>query len=346
VLLLRERAEEGKARKEGCQGETCQEKEALNVNKLLIILAAAVLLSGCVQFPGGSSTQGAGGSAQTGASGSGTSGSSGGASIGDGASTSEGSGTQASDSSGTGTTDSGTGASTSGTSSTGTPATSLKSKEISYMSGAWKIYGTLYESAQKTPTKAIVLVPMLGSTRESYPMSFIEKLHDAFPDAIVVAIDPRGHGKSNNAGTWNTFDMAAFKDMKTDILTLRTKYVELNYPDVHSFYVVGASQGSTSALMAGAQDKTITKVVMISPGMEYRGVDITDAAIDYLKPLMVVSSSGDGYSAEAVSQIRSLSNRPELVVQSYKGTAHGTELFAETEGTSEPLEDMIVEFLK
>ncbi|MFH0737357.1 MAG: alpha/beta fold hydrolase [Candidatus Micrarchaeota archaeon] len=307
------------------------------MNKLLVFFAISVLLFGCVQMPGGSTAGQAGGTSGGGAQSGGTAGG-----TADTGTTSQDSGTQ--DSSAgqdTGTQDAGT--QDSGTS--GTQITSLKNREISYSSGAWKIYGTLYDSVDKTPKRAIFLIPMLGEARDSYPISFIEKLHDGFPDSLVVAIDPRGHGKSTNLGTWDDFDTAMFKDMKTDILSLR-KYLQPAYPNVETFYAVGASMGSSSAIMAGAQEKTINKLVMISPGIEYQGVDITAGAEDYVHPILMVASTGDDYSESSISQIKTISGRPELETKLYPGTAHGTDLFADTADSSAPLEDVIVEFLK
>lgn len=225
--------------------------------------------------------------------------------------------------------------------------TTIKNKEISYKSGAWKIYGTLYESQSKTPTKAIILLPMLNETRESYPISFIESLHNQLPDSIVIAIDMRGHGKSTNLGTWEKFDTDAYREMKLDIINARTQYIEPNYPNVEKIYVVGASIGSTAAVLAGAQDPYVSKIAMLSPGMEYKGVDISRAVKDdYVHPLLAVATSGDSYSAQAVSQIKSLTPDPQTETRIYPGPAHGTDMFAATEGNPEPLSALIVEFLK
>lgn len=226
------------------------------------------------------------------------------------------------------------------------PATSLKSEEVSYNSGAWKVYATLYPSQSKTPTKAIILVPQLGKTRESYPVSFIESLHNHFPEAVVLAIDPRGHGKSTNLGNWQSFDTAAYKDMKTDILAARKNLFEPRYPNVEEYYVVGASIGSTSAINAAAQEKRITKVVMLSPGMMYKNVDITDSVEDYRHALLLVASSGDSYSVQAVNEIKTLSSGPETEIKIYAGSAHGTDLFDATKDSDDSLSAKIVEFLK
>jgi len=293
---------------------------------------------GCTQLPGGAakpsggtsntsppSTSGTPTSGQTGTSGPGTSGT------------------------GSGTTQpepppQDTGSGTTGTS--GQPSgTSLESKEISYSSGAWKIYGTLYPSVNKVPTRAILLLPQLGKTRDSYPASFIESLHAQFPESVVIALDMRGHGKSTNLGTYQGFDTAAYKDMKTDVLSVK-EYVEPNYPDLESYYVVGASMGSTAAILAGAQESRIHKIVMISPGMEYQGVSIERPCEDYQHDVLTVSSSGDSYSVQSASQIVSIRGTAHTVVKTYPGSSHGTDMFETTEDEPEPMTAAIVEFLK
>ena len=225
------------------------------------------------------------------------------------------------------------------------PATSLENREISYASGAWKIYGTLYDSKSKAPTKAVMLIPALGKTRDSYPVGFIESLHERLPDAVVIAIDLRGHGKSTNLGTYESFDMAAFKDMKSDIINARA-FVQKEYPNVKEYYLVGASMGSTAAILAGAQEKAYTKLVMLSPGMEYRGVSIERAAEDYQFDIFAAASKDDaeGYSASSANTIRSL-HSGTTEVKIYSGTAHGTDMFAATEGSDAPLSGAILEFL-
>jgi len=227
----------------------------------------------------------------------------------------------------------------------GAQQTSLKNREIFYEGGGWKIYGTLYESQSKTPSKTIILVHALDKDRSSWPIGFIEQLHNQFPEALVLAIDLRGHGKSTNLGTWQDFDTAVFRDMKTDIISAE-KYIAANYPNADEYYVVGASIGSTAAILAGEQDKRITKVVMISPGMAYKEVDISRAAEDYVHDVLAVASNSDSYSATAVSQIASLRDTEYTETVIYPGSDHGTDLFASTEGGLEPLDNKITEFLK
>lgn len=226
-----------------------------------------------------------------------------------------------------------------------TASTSLKSEGVEYPAGAWEIHGTLYESKNGEPTKAIILAHMLGEDRTSYPISFIEDLHGEVPDALILAIDLRGHGESTNIGTYDKLDTSQFMDMRNDILGAKPM-IEDDYPTVKEYYVVGASIGSTAAIMASRMESDINKLALISPGMEYKGVDITRAADDYSRDLLLVASSGDSYSVSAASQIEGLSPSTHITKKIYGGSAHGTDLFDATKSDAEPLDRLLIDFLK
>lgn len=216
---------------------------------------------------------------------------------------------------------------------------SVKSDEITYDSSSWKIRGTMYPARQASPTKVIVLVPTLGESRNSYPSRFIERLHDEFPEAIVVSIDPRGQGESTNLGNWETFGIFDFKNMKLDITDLQ-KYIDPKAPTAKEYYVIGSSIGSSSAVNAASQMKSINKIVMISPG-DYHEVDISRAVDSYVKPLLVVVGDDDRYSYQKALEL----NLPNTKI--YRGvSAHGTDLFDATKNDPEPLEEAIIKFLK
>ena len=223
-------------------------------------------------------------------------------------------------------------------------ATSLKSEEISYKSIGWNIYATLYPAQSGSPDKAIILMPMLGKTRDSYPISFIERLHDEIPGAVVLTVDSRGHGKSTNLGSYSDFDSYTFRDMQSDILDAMPHLVS-KYPSIKQYYVVGASIGSTAAIMAGARDSNIAKIVMLSPGIEYQGVNIERAVDDYRFELLLVASSGDSYSVSSINEIESASSS-QITKKIYSGSAHGTDMFGATENDAEPLTGVIMQFLK
>ncbi|MBU0532860.1 alpha/beta fold hydrolase [Candidatus Micrarchaeota archaeon] len=220
----------------------------------------------------------------------------------------------------------------------------LESEDIVYTSFGWDVHATFYPSANTDPTKVVLLMPGLGQVRGSYPQNFITLIHEEMPELAILAIDPRGHGESTALGVWENFTSAEFKDMRQDVLD-GMEYLGDHYPTIDSYYVVGASMGSTAAILAGAMENDIIKIAMISPGMEYQGVDIERAADDYMKPLLLVASAQDSYSVSAISEIDSLSSSG-ITKKIYSGSAHGTDLFEATENETESLSDLILNFLK
>ncbi|MBD3210191.1 hypothetical protein GF318_02310 [Candidatus Micrarchaeota archaeon] len=225
------------------------------------------------------------------------------------------------------------------------PETTLESEEIAYSSSGWEIHATLYPAENKNnPTRIVFLLPMLGEDRSSYPPDFIEELHDEIPEAIVLAVDTRGHGESTNLKSWEDMNSFEFKAMQNDVID-GIRYLEDRYPTADEYYVVGASIGSTAAILAGARERGITKVAMLSPGMEYKDVSIESAVDEYQRPLLLVAGSQDAYSVEAIDDIGELSSS-DITRKIYQGQEHGTGLFQATENEPEPLDSLIVDFLK
>jgi alpha/beta superfamily hydrolase len=217
---------------------------------------------------------------------------------------------------------------------------SIDSEEITYKAFGWEIHGTLYPAVnKKNPTKGIILVPMLNHSRSSYPVSFIEELHEKMPEALIMAIDLRGQGESTNLGTWENFKSDDWIGMGVDIKQAK-KYFKDNYPTADEYYVVGASIGSTGAILAAEQENDITKVAMLSPGIEYQGVNIEDEVGEYVHPLFIAYCSADSYSAQSAATINSITSS-KTTLKSYPGSSHGTGMFDDTSLSSD-----LIEFLK
>jgi pimeloyl-ACP methyl ester carboxylesterase len=346
-LLLRG-AEEGEKACEGSQeGQGCEEeKEALSlqvpVRGRAAVLAVFLLLAGCT-IPGkgalapGGQQPAAGG--QTSAPGSGPAVSDNGTGSGQAGTQAQPSGNQSN-----GTAQPGAGSGQAGAGG-GTPAAAIPSQELAYDSFGWKIYGTLYPAKNAEPVKTIFLLHMLGTDRSDYPTSFIAKLHDEVPDAVILAIDLRGHGRSTNLGTWQDFGLDNYKGMKDDV-TSALQVLKAKYPTMKENYVVGASMGSSTAILAAEQHQTVTKVAMISPGLNYHEVAIESAAENYAHSIFITASRGDYQSADAAAVIYGLASSPDKTLKIYEGTAHGADLFESTKNNAEPLDLLLVRFLK
>ena len=216
--------------------------------------------------------------------------------------------------------------------------------EVSFTSDGWQIYGDLYQAAN-TPTKVIVLSHMYSHDRSDYPLSFIAKLQQQIPDAVIIAIDLRGHGKSTNKGhdiDLNTDDIAG---MKNDVIAAKN-FAKSRYSSISQGYVVGASIGSTASILAAAFDHDFTKAALLSPAFGYRDVNTRPSFQSFSGKLLIVSSNNDDpdsrYSVEEMSSVAGASSKQ---VKMYS-EGHGSEIFG-LEGSERPfLDDLLVDFLK
>jgi len=226
----------------------------------------------------------------------------------------------------------------------------IESKEISFRTqDQWEIYATIYYATESdgvwSPDSAIVLLHELGADRSSFD-PIIPLLHEKFPDSDVIALDIRGHGKSTNHGTYERFGVGDFKGAVYDIVALKSELSTLR-PTIEKYSLVGASMGSSIAMKYAVEEGGIKRVVMISPGTSYRDFDITENVEDYDFGLFMAAASDDHYSSGSANELYSISGADPKELKTYYGiSAHGTDLIEATASDAEPLEDLIVEWLK
>lgn len=220
-----------------------------------------------------------------------------------------------------------------------------KKKEISYTTkDKWVIYGDIYYAKTKDPKKAIVLLHQLGSNRSEYEQ-LIPTLQEAFPDYDIVALDMRGHGKSTNLGKYQNFIAGDFRAMKNDLIGLKS-YLSVARPSIEGFYIVGSSIGSSVALDYAATVGGTTKVVMISPGLAYHDLDITEDAKEYMYGLYIATAEKDTYSFQSAQEIYRLSPSDSKAMKVYYDLdAHGLALIEKTKNEEESLSKLIVRWL-
>ena len=223
------------------------------------------------------------------------------------------------------------------------------SQEISYITpDSWKISGTFYPAKSAIPKTGIILLHQLGSDRSSFD-PLIPVLHDAVPDADILAIDLRGHGRSTNLGTYSKFISGDYRAMTNDVKGA-VSYLSFFRHVSDNFYVVGASVGSSVAINYADQDSAIQRIVMLSPGMDYEGVDINNALGKVRKKVYFVAANEDEQSATDVQAAYQISNAytKEVYVYQSIGAAHGTDMLtaSATSKTEEPLATKIANWLK
>jgi pimeloyl-ACP methyl ester carboxylesterase len=221
-----------------------------------------------------------------------------------------------------------------------------KTKEISFKTkDAWEIHGTLHYAELKTPETAVILLPGVNETREDFG-PLIHPLRKALPGADVLAIDMRGHGKSTNKETRENFISGDYISMKNDVAGAIT-YLKTKRPGIDRFYIIGSSVGGSAGMKYAVDDSSVAKLIMISPGIKYQGVDIEKAAWDYIHGLYVTAANGDDYSRMSANKLYSESPADEKEIKIFDGVdgAHGTELFAATANSLNPLTSLIADWV-
>jgi len=136
----------------------------------------------------------------------------------------------------------------------------------------------------------------------------------------VITIDLRGHGQST--GNLDEFTPADFNAMTNDVLAAKT-VLALNRADVSRLNIIGASIGANIALNYVAGDPDVVSAVLLSPGLEYRGVKTMLTRAD--TPLLIVASEDDSYSAQSSQQLAQ--NNPNAQLELYQDAGHGTNMF-------------------
>jgi len=167
------------------------------------------------------------------------------------------------------------------------------------------------------PWPGVLLLHMLGSERTAWE-AFTGDLTAA--GYAVLALDMRGHGETGGDLDW---DLA-----QDDLLRAWGFLSGLPEVDENRTAVIGASIGANMALITGAAEPAIRTVVLLSPGLDYRGVVTEPAMAAYgARPILLAASEGDAYAA-ASSQTLVDQSTGVAELESYPGNAHGTSMFA------------------
>jgi pimeloyl-ACP methyl ester carboxylesterase len=184
----------------------------------------------------------------------------------------------------------------------------------------------------------VLLVHQLSSNRTEWGplLSLLQPARGVrYP---TLAIDLRGHGGSTQGpeGTtsWQAFgtDAARWQGVVDDVAAA-VRYLRTRPRPPTGIVIVGSSIGSSAALRYAAGDAEITAVVLLSPGLAYRGLDTRDAMARYAstaRPALLLASDGDTGSAEAIPALLERA-RGDARVESeiYPGTgAHGVSIGA------------------
>jgi dienelactone hydrolase len=206
-----------------------------------------------------------------------------------------------------------------------------------------EIVGTFYESPQAN-SPAVLLLHQFNSDRKSFA-EFARKLQAK--GFGVLAIDGRGFGESVKTTDGTTLAPSrtdeAVKGMKADVGAAIGNLSEMKNVDAARIGIVGASYGSSLAIIYAAENKQVKAVALLSPGLNYFGnLPIEGAVKNYGdRALLMVAAEDDKESAETVKKLRSVVSNAKYETQVFERGGHGTGIFAAKVG----LEDLLEQFL-
>jgi pimeloyl-ACP methyl ester carboxylesterase len=194
------------------------------------------------------------------------------------------------------------------------------------------------ESGGDTTAPVFVLLPMMAQTHDSYD-PFVAALKTALAqdpgngcDLVApnfISFDLRGHGQSTIRGK-DTLSYRTMKEPEFARYPMDVKQtVESVWPQVvkngGGCYLVGASIGANTAIMTTELLPNVSKVVMLSPGEDYRGLQPGEALKKFKGKVLIFACEGDQYSAESSRKLAAL-DKKHCTLHIFEGDDHGTDI--------------------
>jgi pimeloyl-ACP methyl ester carboxylesterase len=226
---------------------------------------------------------------------------------------------------------------TGNTSANGEPMASSQTVTIDSPDGV-KIVGTFLRS-DKPNSPALLLLHQWQSDRHSYDEFATRMNAKGFN---VLAIDGRGFGESTKKADGSAViaerSDEAVKEMLGDVGSAVEFLKKQQNVDPTKIAIVGASYGSSLAIMYAADHPEIHVIALLSPGLNYFGTMQTHPAVERYgdRDLFTVASRGDTESAEAADDFMKIGNALYGFMILPKGNAHGTEMFKYREKADGP----------
>jgi dienelactone hydrolase len=205
------------------------------------------------------------------------------------------------------------------------------------------IYGTLYTPETQGKSPGLVLLHMLRQKRKDWDDFARDAVKMGF---VVLAIDLRGHGQSvrrvDRILDPRQFSNAEFAKMVEDVRAAVEGLRTQEDVDDGQISLVGASLGANLALKYAAIDPAIRSVVLLSPGLNYRGITTEDAIKAYgNRPALLIAARDDDYSSDSVVKLAAIA-KGSVKKQLYEKAGHGNFMFRTERG----LGKLILEWLE
>lgn len=180
----------------------------------------------------------------------------------------------------------------------------------------------------KNPKGLIAYFHMMPATKASYtPLA--QKLQSE--GYAGIAIDFRGHGSSEGGPEGYLIftdkqHQDKINDLKAAVGFIRDSYDDKQLP----VCLIGASIGANLSLWLATEDVGIKKVILLSPGLNYRGINskVLVTKIPLSTQVLFVGSEDDNYTVEGIQEVFGLIpdgvKKQKIIL---KDAGHGTTMY-------------------
>ena len=189
---------------------------------------------------------------------------------------------------------------------------------VSFRAASGRTLTGLFVEAAARPAPAVILVPMLGRTKDDW-QGVAQQLAEANINALALDLPVLGVPAEPQALLgWH-------EDIRAASAFLAGRPGDVRPGAVG---IAGASLGASLAVIAAASDTSVRSIALISPSLDYRGVRIDAPLRQYgLRPALLVASLHDPYAARSVRELAKDARGPRDVRWS-SVPAHGTLLLS------------------
>ena len=218
-----------------------------------------------------------------------------------------------------------------------------------HSSSGYAVAGVHYVLEDK-PGPAILLLHDIGGDHTQWN-GYLDILERAGINS-VLAIDLRGHGDSDLRVTpgsvtpdsqkvnWRDFSEGDFADLVGDFQVAWDYLRTARATDSTRMAVMGSVAGANYAAVFSADNPEVRSLVLLSPGVVYRGVESLKAIQAYgQRPVLFAASKEDRYSAGSCRTLKENSDGRPAHLEILEGSGRGVDLIDYNPGFKHFLSD-------
>lgn len=191
-----------------------------------------------------------------------------------------------------------------------------------------EIIGDYWPALAKNAPGA-VLIHMMSATRESWKI-FAKKLNEI--GFHCLAIDLRGHGESQGGPNgFQDFNDENHQESVHDIENAVDYFIKKGII-LEKISLIGASIGANLVLQFQSRHSEIKSSILLSPGLDYRGITIERGIknLNYDQSVFLAAGGeNDAYSTETANKLYALARSQNKKLKIFKNAGHGTTIFKE-----------------